>query len=169
MVKAAAKALATGETVAFNTPLAGEVKPLDQANDPGFASLAMGPGVVVEPTDGKVYAPVAGTVQSLFPSKHALILDLDNGVQMLIHVGMDTVSLNGEGFKAHVSTGDRVEAGQLLLEADLDFIRSKGLPTETPVVIVNFENDDGDEVFAVTEVFTGKKEANQEAFKVLAK
>ncbi|RIY34295.1 PTS beta-glucoside transporter subunit EIIBCA [Psittacicella hinzii] len=169
IVKAAAKALATGETVAFNTPLAGEVKPLDQANDPGFASLAMGPGVVVEPTDGKVYAPVAGTVQSLFPSKHALILDLDNGVQMLIHVGMDTVSLNGEGFKAHVSTGDRVEAGQLLLEADLDFIRSKGLPTETPVVIVNFENDDGDEVFAVTEVFTGKKEANQEAFKVLAK
>lgn len=169
VVKAAAVALKAGENVVLNSPLAGNVKPLDQASDPGFASLAMGPGVVVEPTDGKVYAPRAGKVQSLFPSKHALILELDNGIQLLVHLGIDTVSLNGKGFTAHVKTGDQVKAGQLLLEADLAFIKSQGLSTETPVVVANFENDDGDQVYSVTEVSTGQRAANQPAFTVLAK
>ncbi|WP_245959267.1 PTS sugar transporter subunit IIA [Psittacicella gerlachiana] len=169
VVKAAVVALKAGESVDLSSPLAGNVKPLDQAADPGFASLAMGPGVVVEPTDGKVYAPVAGTVESLFPSKHALILNLDNGIQLLVHVGIDTVSLNGQGYKAHVQTGDRFAAGQLLLEADLDYIRSKGLATETPVVIVNFENDDGDEVYSVASVAQGQHTTQETAFTVLAK
>lgn len=169
--QAAAKepALTAGQSKGFAAPLAGEVKPLEQAQDPGFASGAMGPGIVVVPVDGKVYAPTAGTVASLFPSKHALILDLDSGVQLLVHVGMDTVSLDGKGFVAHVQTGERFAAGQLLLEADLNLIKQAGLSIETPVVVTNFEDDDGEEQFAVKQVNAGNHDTKALAFVVAKK
>ncbi|MFC6277007.1 PTS sugar transporter subunit IIA [Psittacicella hinzii] len=163
------KALEKGQECQLASPISGKVLPLDQGSDPGFASGAMGPGMVIQPSEGRVYAPVSGKVESLFPSKHALILQLDNGIQLLIHFGMDTVSLNGQGFTAHVQTGDRFNAGDLLLEADLEFIKSQGLSTETPIVITNFEDDDGEEQYAVVNVRSGDLAHNEPALVVAAK
>ena len=91
----------------------------------------------VEPSEGKVYAPCDGEIENFFETKHAIGILATNGAELLIHVGMDTVSLNGEGFTAHAKTGDHIRAGQLLLEFDMELIRSKGLPLTTPVIITN--------------------------------
>ena len=97
----------------------------------------MGEGVVIEPSGNKVYAPCDATVTALFSTLHAVGLTTDDGVEVLVHVGMDTVELNGEGFTAYVAQGDRVRAGQLLLEFDADLIRSKGYSLATPFVVAN--------------------------------
>ncbi|MDR3190697.1 MAG: PTS system trehalose-specific EIIBC component [Lactobacillaceae bacterium] len=118
-------------------PISGAMRPITEAKDNVFASKAMGEGVVIEPTEGKVFAPAAGEVVILFPTKHAVGLKLDNGAELLIHIGMDTVELNGDGFVVHVQQGDRVEKGQLLVEVDLVKLKNKGYLTETPIVITN--------------------------------
>lgn len=118
-------------------PIAGEIKDISQANDSAFSSAAVGEGIVVEPNEGLVFAPFNGTVDVLFPTLHAIGLKSENGVELLIHVGEDTVNLNGEGFNAHVKQGDIVESGQLLIEFDQEFIKSKGYSCQTPVIITN--------------------------------
>ncbi len=96
----------------------------------------MGEGIAIEPTDGKVYAPFDGTVAHVIDkSKHAVILEHSSGVQILVHVGIDTVGLKGDGFKVHVATGDTVSKGQLLLEFDMDTIKAAGYPTISPVIV----------------------------------
>lgn len=96
----------------------------------------MGEGIAIEPSEGKVYAPFDGTVAHVIKkSKHAVILEHASGAQVLIHVGIDTVSLKGEGFVLHVETYEQVKAGQLLIEFDLDVIRAAGLSTVTPVIV----------------------------------
>ena len=126
------------------SPLAGQVKPLSQATDPVFSSGVMGQGVVIEPSQGELVSPVNGTVTVLFPTKHAVGIVSEEGVEMLMHIGMDTVSLDGKGFEAHVEQGDKVVVGQQLISFDMDVIKKAGLVTETPVIITNQDDFQAD-------------------------
>lgn len=134
---AAATESAEGLEVEVVSPAAGEVKPLSEATDVAFSSGAMGQGVVLLPSEGKLVSPVSGTVSMLFPTGHAVGITTDEGVELLMHIGIDTVTLNGQGFVAHVKQGDKVKAGQPLMDVDLDFVKSKGLSTETPIIVTN--------------------------------
>ena len=129
--------VATGATVSILSPLTGEAKELSQANDPVFAQGVMGQGVLIQPSEGKLVAPVDATVSVLFPTKHAVGLMSTDGVELLMHIGMDTVNLEGQGFTAHVAQGDSVKAGDLLITFDIEAIKAAGYLTETPVIITN--------------------------------
>lgn len=139
-------------------PVAGEVVALDRVDDPVFGGGILGDGVAIRPSAGAVYAPLSGVVTSLLPSKHAFGITGDDGVEILVHVGLDTVKLDGAPFVAHVAQGDRVERGQLVLEADLEAIRRAGFDTITPVVVLN-----GD-AFDVVEALMGPVEAGTGIF-----
>ena len=119
------------------SPLIGNIVPLDQVPDQVFASGAMGKGIAIDPTDGVVVAPAKATVNLVFPTGHAIGLTTENGAELLIHIGMDTVSLAGKGFKTYVEAGEVVEAGQKLIEFDLATIREAKLPVITPVIVTN--------------------------------
>ncbi len=115
----------------------GQVVALEQVEDPVFAQKMMGDGFAVEPANGNIVSPVTGTVTSIFPTKHALGLVTDSGLEVLVHIGLDTVSLEGKPFTVHVSEGQKVAAGDLLVTADLDAIREAGRKTSTVVVFTN--------------------------------
>lgn len=132
------------ESAEVVSPLAGQVKPLSQATDPVFSSGVMGQGVVIEPSQGELVSPVNGTVTVLFPTKHAVGIVSEEGVEMLMHIGMDTVSLDGKGFEAHVEQGDKVVVGQQLISFDMDVIKKAGLVAETPVIITNQDDFQAD-------------------------
>ena len=132
------------ESAEVVSPLAGQVKPLSQATDPVFSSGVMGQGVVIEPSQVELVSPVNGTVTVLFPTKHAVGIVSEEGVEMLMHIGMDTVSLDGKGFEAHVEQGDKVVVGQQLISFDMDVIKEAGLVTETPVIITNQDDFQAD-------------------------
>lgn len=132
------------ESAEVVSPLAGQVKPLSQATDPVFSSGVMGQGIVIEPSQGELVSPVNGTVTVLFPTKHAVGIVSEEGVEMLMHIGMDTVSLDGKGFEAHVAQGDKVVVGQQLISFDMDVIKEAGLVTETPVIITNQDDFQAD-------------------------
>ena len=119
-------------------PIKGEVKPIEESSDAAFASGALGKGVVILPEEGKVYAPVTGTVTVLFPSLHAIGITSDAGIELLIHIGINTVQLNGEGFTAHIKQGDQIKQGQLLVEFDMNKIKEAGYSLETPVLVTNY-------------------------------
>lgn len=127
----------SGDVTTLHSPLTGEVKPLSEAKDPVFAQGVMGEGVVVQPSEGELVAPVAGTVSVLFPSKHAVGLVTAEGIELLMHIGMDTVNLDGQGFTAHVAQGDTVAAGDALISFDIAAITAAGYPVETPVIVTN--------------------------------
>lgn len=131
-------------TAQLVSPLAGQVKPLSQATDPVFSSGVMGQGVVIEPSHGELVSPVNGTVTVLFPTKHAVGIVSEEGVELLMHIGMDTVSLDGKGFEAHVTQGDKVVVGQQLISFDMEVIKEAGLVTETPVIITNQDDFQAD-------------------------
>ncbi len=126
------------------SPLTGQVKPLSQATDPVFSSGVMGQGIVIEPSQGELVSPVNGTVTVLFPTKHAVGIVSEEGVEMLMHIGMDTVSLDGKGFEAHIEQGDKVVVGQKLITFDMEVIKGAGLITETPVIITNQDDFQAD-------------------------
>ncbi|SET47052.1 PTS system beta-glucoside-specific IIA component, Glc family /PTS system beta-glucoside-specific IIB component, Glc family /PTS system beta-glucoside-specific IIC component, Glc family [Oceanobacillus limi] len=121
------------------SPFYGQMKNLAEIEDTAFASGALGKGVAVEPTEGKLLAPVSGTVSALFPSNHAIGITSDEGAEILIHVGMDTVQLEGKHFTPHAQQGDRVERGQLLIEFDGNAIKEAGFELTTPVVVTNHD------------------------------
>ena len=118
-------------------PVEGETVELSKVEDEVFSSLAMGNGIAINPSKGEVKAPLDGEVTVLFPTGHAIGIKGDNGAEVLIHVGMDTVTLNGEGFDVKVKQGDHVKKGQVLVNFDIDFIKSKNLSTITPVIVTN--------------------------------
>lgn len=128
---------AVGTVVTIQSPLTGEAKPLSEAVDPVFAQGVMGQGVLIQPTEGLLTAPVSGVISVLFPSKHAVGILSDEGVELLMHIGMDTVNLDGKGFEAHVTQGDRVAVGDKLITFDMDVIKEAGYVTETPVIVTN--------------------------------
>lgn len=140
------------------SPVRGRIVPLEQVPDPAFAERQMGKGVAVEPSDGKVTAPFDATVAHVIKSKHAVILEHASGVQLLIHIGINTVSLKGNGFTAHVAAGDKVKAGQLLLEFDRDAITAAGYPLISPIIV-----PDGQDVIERVEELTGGDETHHNA------
>ncbi len=103
----------------------------------------MGEGYAIVPSEGKVYAPFDGTCENLFDTLHAMGLVSDSGVELLIHVGLETVGLNGAPFTAHIKTGDKFQKGDLLLEFDIDAIKAAGCETQTPVIVTNAEDVGG--------------------------
>ena len=134
------KAADLSAPVTITSPLAGEVKELSQATDPVFAQGLMGRGVVIVPSQGELVSPVNGTVTVFFPTKHAIGILSDEGVEILMHIGMDTVNLEGKGFEGYVSQGDKVKVGDKLISFDIDMIKKAGYVTETPVIITNSDS-----------------------------
>lgn len=127
----------SGSTLALVSPLTGEAKALSEAVDPVFAQGVMGQGVLIQPTEGELVSPVDAQVSVLFPTKHAIGLLSADGAEILMHIGMDTVNLEGKGFTAHVRQGDHVKAGDKLISFDIEAIKEAGYPTETPVIVTN--------------------------------
>ncbi len=134
------------KNIRISSPINGTLIPLNEINDPVFASGAMGRGIAVKNPEGKVYSPFDGEITVFFPTKHAIGLKSNDGIELLIHVGMDTVKLNGEGFTSKAEAGDKVKRGQLLLEFDPNVIKKAGYETTTPVVVTNHA-DFGDITF----------------------
>ena len=119
------------------SPVAGEVFPISQIKDDVFASEAMGKGVYITPSENTVYAPFDGEIVMIANTKHAIGIKSEQGVEILIHIGIDTVELNGEGFKVSVKAGDKVKQGQELITFDRDFIIEKGYSLDIPVICTN--------------------------------
>ena len=122
------------------SPIQGKLYPLSDAKDEAFASETLGKGALIQPSNGKVYAPFDGTIVTLFPTKHAIGIVSNDGIEMLIHFGIDTVNLNGQHFTAFIEQGMKVKQGDLLLEADIEKIKAAGYETQVPVIITNSFN-----------------------------
>ena len=123
--------------VTVMAPMAGEAIELNKVDDQVFSTGMLGKGMAIEPVDGKVVSPIAGTVTTVFPTKHAIGLTDDYGMEVLIHIGIDTVSLDGKPFTTKVAAGDRVAVGDVLVDVDLDQIKTAGLHTTTMLIITN--------------------------------
>jgi PTS system beta-glucosides-specific IIC component len=119
------------------SPLQGKVLPLEESSDVAFASGAMGKGILIEPTEGVLTSPVDGTITTVFPTGHAIGITSNDGAEILIHVGVNTVKLKGQFFDKRVKEGDVVTQGQLLLEFDIEQIQAAGYPTATPIIVTN--------------------------------
>lgn len=145
------------QSIEVTAPITGRAVDLSEVPDPAFAEKLMGQGIAIIPEEGKVHAPFDGKVAQLFKTKHALLLEHRSGIQVLVHIGIDTVSLKGEGFTAHVHTGDTIKQGQLLLEFDIAHIQAAGNPVITPVIV-----PDGQDVLKGVEEHTGKVTAAQD-------
>ena len=156
-----AEAQFKGVTEDVHSVADGQVINIEDVKDPVFSQRMMGDGFAVEPENGKIVSPVAGKVSSIFPTKHALGLVSDNGLEVLVHIGLDTVSLEGKPFEVKVTEGQTVAAGDLLVEADLAAIREAGRETSTVVVFTNT-----DAIKSVKVEHTGKLAANAPVAKV---
>lgn len=163
-VAATAAAGAAGAPLQVEAPLDGTVVPLSDVPDPVFAGGTMGPGAAIEPTGDTVYAPGAGAVVAAQPTGHAFGIVLDGGIELLIHVGIDTVNLKGEGFDVKVAQGDRVEAGTPLVTFDRAVIEKAGYPLITPVIVLNADSFGG-----VTPVLEGTVSHGDPLIEVSAK
>ena len=118
-------------------PMSGQVVPLEQVPDAVFSQKLMGDGAAIQPDDGKIYAPVSGKVVTVADTLHAYGIRAEDGSEILIHVGLDSVTLKGKGFESHVKEGDAVTAGQLIAEVDLNVLQGNDIPTITPVILCN--------------------------------
>lgn len=156
---------AAADTTAAKTvdsPLTGQIIPLSEVNDPVFSSEAMGKGCAVIPLEGKVFAPFDGTIVGLLDSHHAVGMESENGIEILIHVGMDTVKLGGKHFTCHIEDGQQVKKGQLLLEFDMDAIKAEGYEIVTPVIITN-----SDEFTEITTEVAGRVKNGDKLLKLI--
>lgn len=127
------------KSVELMAPMTGKIIPLEKVEDPVFAEKMMGDGLAIEPEEGKVLSPIDGTIATIFPTNHAIGLLSKEGLEILIHIGIDTVDLEGEGFTRIAQEGDRVRKGDLLVELDLTKIKEKGKFTTTPIIITNMD------------------------------
>lgn len=146
----------------FYAPMAGKAVPITEVPDPTFAEGMLGNGIAIIPAEGKVYAPCDATVDMMFTTGHAVSLMADCGAEVLIHVGLETVSLEGKPFTVHAANGDKVKKGQLLIEVDLQAIAEAGLPTITPMVVCNTD------AYSTFNTFTGKDVTNEDVVIALA-
>lgn len=147
------------------SPLNGKLVNLEEVPDPVFSQKMMGDGMAIEPADGLVVSPVDGEIIQLFHTKHAIGIRSVTGMEILIHVGLETVGMNGEGFDAHVKEGDKVKAGDKLLTCDLALIKEKASNTITPIVITN-----GDILESVSKEALGEvKQGESPIFHIKAK
>lgn len=138
------------------SPTSGEVLSITKCKDKVFSEKMMGDGFLIKPESGEFVSPVTGKVSMVFETKHAIAFTTNDGFEVLVHIGMDTVKLNGEGFEVLVNSGDKVKAGQKICNVDLSLIESKGYLTHTPVVITNL---DGKEISLIK---TGKCNKGEE-------
>lgn len=120
-------------------PANGKILALEEVPDPVFSQKMMGDGLAIDPSEGKIVSPVKGEIIQVFPTKHAIGIKTEIGLELLIHIGLETVNMKGEGFTTHVKEGDKVEVGTELVTFDLDLIREKAASTITPIVITNFD------------------------------
>lgn len=146
--------------IVIGAPIEGKAVAISEVNDPTFGEEILGKGIAVIPTVGKVVAPVDGTIEMIFDTKHAITMTSDTGVEILIHVGLDTVTLQGGPFTTHVKAEQKVKAGDLLLEFDIEAIKAAGLDVISPLVICNsgdykeFTDNVGKDVNVLDEVIT---------------
>ncbi len=131
-------------------PMDGIAVKLDSVPDEAFSERILGDGAAVIPENGNIYSPVDGEIIDITDSKHAFCITANDGTELLLHVGIDTVNLKGEGFDVKISSGDKVKAGQKIAEVDLEFLRKNKLKTETPVVLTEAEN------YKIIQVHEGK-------------
>ena len=148
---------------AFYAPMTGKAVAITEVPDHTFAEGMLGNGIAVIPAEGKVYAPCDATVDMMFPTGHAVSLVADCGAEILIHIGLETVALEGKPFTVHVANGDHVTKGQLLVEADLEAIKAAGLNTITPMLICNTD------AYPTFETHVGKDVTNADVVIELAK
>ena len=153
---AAKPAAPAGDKIIY-APLEGEIRILSEIEDPVFSTGVLGQGCAIEPAKGEVVAPFDGTIEQVADTKHAVGINGDNGLEVLIHVGMDTVELNGKGYEPQVKVGEKVKKGQLLLKFDMDAITAAGYKLTTPVIVTNT-----DDFASVEPVATGKVAQGQE-------
>ncbi|GAA0348480.1 PTS glucose transporter subunit IIA [Bacillus carboniphilus] len=142
-------------TVTLKAPLTGKLVPLEQVPDPVFSQKMMGDGIAIEPSNGEVVSPLSGEVIQVFPTKHAIGIKAPNGLEVLIHVGLETVSMNGEGFESHVQEGAKVKAGDILLTVDFDKVKEKAKSSITPIILTNSDQIDSMNVIAPETVEKG--------------
>lgn len=153
------KTQGTSASVEIKMPLTGRLMPITEVPDPVFAEKMMGDGFAIEPTDGKVYSPVSGKVTNVFPTKHAATFETETGHEVLIHFGLDTVKLGGEGFESHIEQGQEVKAGDLILTVDLENVKAKVPSVITPIVFPNLKENEIVEIVKIGHVEAGAKEA----------
>lgn len=143
-------------------PMVGKAVPITEVPDPTFAEGMLGNGIAIQPAEGKVYAPCDATVDMMFTTGHAVSLVADCGAEILIHVGLETVSLEGKPFTVHAANGDKVKKGQLLIEVDLEAVKAAGLQTITPMVICNTD------AYSTFNTIVGKDVTNNDVVIALA-
>ena len=160
--KAASETKFSGQKMTVMLPIDGKVIPLEQLPDETFASAILGPGCGVEPTGDTVYAPFDGTVTQVPESLHAVGMMSDDGIELLIHVGMDTVEMKGQGFTSLTKEGAKVKAGTPLLKVDLEAIRAAGHPTATALIVTN--SDDLPEISVQVQEISEQIPRRQSAF-----
>ena len=137
-------------------PLTGEYINIENIPDPVFAQKMMGEGFGINPTEGEVVSPIEGKVDNVFPTKHAIGLKADNGLEILVHIGLDTVQLDGQGFEILVSSGDTVQVGDPLLKFDLEYIRNNAKDVISPIIITNSDQTESIHVNDVKAVIKGE-------------
>lgn len=137
-------------------PLTGEYINIEDIPDPVFAQKMMGEGFGINPTEGEVVSPIEGKVDNVFPTKHAIGLKADNGLEILVHIGLDTVQLDGQGFEILVSSGDTVQVGDPLLKFDLEYITNNAKDVISPIIITNSDQTESIHVNDVKAVIKGE-------------
>lgn len=145
----------------IKAPMSGQVLKLSEIKDPAFSSEMIGKGLAINPNNGKVCSPVDGKVSMLFETNHAIGITSDKGLDILIHIGMDTVELKGKGFSSSVKNGDRIEVGQALIDVDLDLLKAEGYDIVTPIVITNV-----DKIKDLVETSSDQISIGEELFKI---
>ncbi|WP_226680993.1 PTS sugar transporter subunit IIA [Sutcliffiella horikoshii] len=149
----------TEETIL--APLSGRVTELSEVPDPTFSQKMMGDGLAIVPSEGEVVSPVDGEIVQFFHTKHAIGIRSLSGAEILIHVGLETVSMNGEGFEGHVKEGDKVKAGDKLITFNIDLIKEKAADIITPIVITNGENVESLDKLSMVDAVKGQTELFQ--------